>query len=363
VGLFSNKAAPPAPRVSATPREPSSDEELEDAVDSSAAILRAFGAGAFDTDELTATALSQACEGWAQHLLVRSPPPDLPSESKRRQWRALARFVSVRRKAEHRYVTETTTTLRDAVWSFVGTLSRVLGTNGGADERIAEQLGRLKEAVGSPSPDELRREVSAAVEAMETIVRERQEEESRHSIELSRRVETLSEQLDDARREGKTDPLTRAPNRKAFDEHGSRVCDLAQVMGRPACVLLVDIDHFKSVNDTFGHPAGDAVLKSVADALVRTCRRKSDLVARYGGEEFAIVLAETTIEEACALAARVQAAVRTVTIGEGPRTRKITVSVGVAQITRGDTIETWVERSDKALYAAKAAGRDRTMIG
>jgi GGDEF domain-containing protein len=231
--------------------------------------MRAFGLG-FDTDDMTASSLAQACDGWAQHLLVRAPPPDAPSsESKRRQWRSLARFVSGRRKAEQRYVTETTTTLRDAVWTFVSTLSRVLGGSNGADARIAEQLGRLREAVDSPSADDLRREVSAAVPAMEAVVRERQAAEARHSIELARRVETLSEQLDDAKREGATDPLTRAPNRKAFDEHAARVCDLAQVMGGPACVLLVDIDRFKTVNDTFGHPTGDTVLRAVAESLVR----------------------------------------------------------------------------------------------
>ncbi|MFK9892524.1 hypothetical protein ACJEND_24545, partial [Escherichia coli] len=83
-----------------------------------------------------------------------------------------------------------------AVWTFVSTLSRVLGGSSGADARIAEQLGRLREAVDSPSADDLRREVSAAVLAMEAVVRERQAAEARHSIELARRVETLSEQLD-----------------------------------------------------------------------------------------------------------------------------------------------------------------------
>ena len=179
--------------------------------------------------------------------------------------------------------------------------------------------------------------------------------------ELAKRIRMLTEQLAEARREGALDALTRLNNRKAFDAFIARVVDLGGVFHQPVTLLMVDIDHFKKVNDTFGHPTGDEVLRGVADLLARTFLRKSDFVARYGGEEFVIVLADTPIPATRALTERFRTALKTLRFQRGGRVFGVTVSIGVAEIKPGEQFEPWIERADRALYAAKQGGRNRVV--
>ena len=134
---------------------------------------------------------------------------------------------------------------------------------------------------------------------------------------------------------------------------------VASLLGRPLTMLMVDLDRFKSINDKFGHPAADQVLRNVSDALVRTFPRRSDVVARYGGEEFAIVLSDTDKKDGAMLAERLLRAVRALSIGIGAGAVGITVSVGLAQLKSGESASDVVKRADRALYAAKESGRNR----
>jgi len=119
-------------------------------------------------------------------------------------------------------------------------------------------------------------------------------------------------------------------------------------------VLLIDVDHFKSFNDAFGHPAGDDALKAVA-ALLHGIARKKDLVARYGGEEFVVVLAGVAADEAVVAADRYRAAVEVAAWAHRP----VTISVGVSTFSPGMDIAALVSAADEALYRAKGAGRNR----
>ncbi|BDU76478.1 GGDEF domain-containing protein [Mesoterricola sediminis] len=163
----------------------------------------------------------------------------------------------------------------------------------------------------------------------------------------------------DLERAGNTDSLTGVGNRRHF----ARV--LAREMGRsrrfrhPLSLLLLDIDHFKRVNDTCGHLAGDRVIRRVAEAC-REGSRESDSVARWGGEEFAVLLPESDADGAWARAERIREAVEAlaVDVGPGPPVR-CTVSVGVAAMRDGEDGDAFVRRADEALYRAKAAGRNQ----
>lgn len=157
-----------------------------------------------------------------------------------------------------------------------------------------------------------------------------------------------------------TDPLTGLSNRRQFFELAVSELDRARRYERPLCAVMVDIDHFKRVNDQHGHAVGDRVLQEVARRL-RDTVRKSDTVARYGGEEFALLMPETDAPAALTAAERVRAAVATTPISVGePPPLEITISAGVAAIRPDDRmIEALLERADIALYAAKNAGRNR----
>jgi diguanylate cyclase len=128
--------------------------------------------------------------------------------------------------------------------------------------------------------------------------------------QLESQVNHLMRELEQARRESTTDPLTGLYNRRAFEDCLNHTIGLNRLFGYPATMMLIDIDHFKQVNDAYGHTAGDAVLKAVAEQIVRVCKRRSDFAARYGGEEFAVILRETTLREAQRIAHQLAQQVR-----------------------------------------------------
>jgi diguanylate cyclase (GGDEF)-like protein len=156
-----------------------------------------------------------------------------------------------------------------------------------------------------------------------------------------------------------TDVLTGLANRRAFFNEGPRILERARRYRHDCALLMIDIDHFKAVNDRYGHHAGDRVLRAMADRL-REVLRQADLVARLGGEEFAALLPETDASAALQAAERV----REICAGLGPQLEGfgemgVSVSIGLAQWRAGETLDHLLERADAALYRAKRAGRNR----
>jgi len=173
-------------------------------------------------------------------------------------------------------------------------------------------------------------------------------------------VNHLMRELDQARRESTTDPLTGLYNRRAFEDCLQHTIGLNRLFGYPATMMLIDIDHFKQVNDTYGHAVGDVVLKAVAEQIVRVCKRRSDFAARYGGEEFAVILRETTLREAQRIAQQLAEQIRrhAIPIPDAEPIR-VTVSIGVSELGDHESAEEWFRRTDAQLYQAKQAGRNR----
>lgn len=168
--------------------------------------------------------------------------------------------------------------------------------------------------------------------------------------EMQRRNELLA-------RLSVTDALTQVGNHRAFQEHLHAQISLAARKGIPLCLMLIDVDHFKQYNDTYGHPQGDMVLREVARLLTENTRTY-DFVARYGGEEFAVILPDTDIETATAVAERVR---RVIECYPFPN-RQVTISVGLASWRAGVDSNTLIQEADEALYEAKRSGRNRVCL-
>ncbi|MFD0596859.1 GGDEF domain-containing protein [Catellatospora coxensis] len=155
------------------------------------------------------------------------------------------------------------------------------------------------------------------------------------------------------------DPLTGLHNRRSFAERLTGALAYADRTGTPVSLLMLDLDHFKSVNDRYGHPAGDQVLRTVAALLVRELRAV-DVAARLGGEEFGVLLPGIDHRDATAVAGRLRAAIARCPVVHAATTVLVTASIGVVCYPRhARTADELFERADDALYRAKRAGRDR----
>ncbi|MBS0244212.1 MAG: PleD family two-component system response regulator, partial [Proteobacteria bacterium] len=181
-------------------------------------------------------------------------------------------------------------------------------------------------------------------------------------IKRKRHADLLRARLDQGMEHAITDPLTGLHNRRYMESHLSTLVSQATQLGRTLSVLVADIDFFKKVNDTYGHDAGDNVLREFATRIRRNTRG-IDLACRLGGEEFVIIMPDTELSRAMQVAERVRACVdaEPFQLGGG-RTLAVTASVGVSTLEhRDETPETLFKRADNALYAAKHAGRNRVV--
>ena len=218
-----------------------------------------------------------------------------------------------------------------------------LGTLCVIDERPREMNDEQKTALAA-----LSRQVIGQLELRKTLRDLRQ-----HQSELERYQQALETANAELVAERNTDALTGIPNRGAFDRRLDEEVIRAQRYGNPLSLVVLDVDRFKRYNDSFGHAAGDEVLKAVA-SMLRDISRASDYVARFGGEEFTAVLPGTSLNGAAIMSERFRRGV-----AEAPWERRpVTISVGVAELAEGDTASSLLERADEALYAAKSAGRN-----
>ena len=179
---------------------------------------------------------------------------------------------------------------------------------------------------------------------------------------MSQRVHSLRADLLDLREKVNLDPLTWAHNRGAFDSVLATQVDFSFLSGQTLGLMLIDLDHFKHVNDTYGHQGGDAVLREVVKVLVRVCPSSSDFIARYGGEEFAVILVDVKREDLARVGERILDGIRALNVKYRESTIALTSSIGMATYGPQDSAEDLLRRADEALYRAKNSGRDRAVM-
>src|SRR6266853_1466863 len=176
-------------------------------------------------------------------------------------------------------------------------------------------------------------------------------------------ISNLQQSLEAIRAESLTDPLTGLGNRKYFDRSVETAVENALASGEPLSLLMFDIDHFKSFNDSYGHLTGDQVLRLVGMSLKQTIKGQ-DITARYRGEEFAVVLPHTALLQALTVADHIRRAVMAKELKKkstGEILWRVTISVGVSILKPGDDTDSLIERSDAGVYAAKRNGRNRVI--
>lgn len=214
--------------------------------------------------------------------------------------------------------------------------------------------------------EDLGESLSNLKELIEDLVRESRKMAGRSEFvgirmrESADKIEALERNLENAIRDSTLDDLTGVANRKSFDTAIRKIAGEAMNSGDDLSLLMIDIDHFKKVNDTWGHQTGDAVLRHLAKTMQQAVRGE-DHVARYGGEEFAVILPRTDGKAAMNVAENIRQALarEPIPLVLDPPLAPVTVSIGAACYEPGDPLAEWVERTDAALYLAKREGRNR----
>jgi diguanylate cyclase len=176
-------------------------------------------------------------------------------------------------------------------------------------------------------------------------------------------INQLQENLEVVRTESLTDPLTGLANRKNFDTQLLKAIEESAERSEPLSLVMMDVDHFKAFNDTWGHLTGDQVLRLVAMSLKQNVKGQ-DLAVRYGGEEFAVVLPNTVLRSALTVADHIRRAVMSKELlkrSTGQNLGRVTISLGVATLRKGDNASSLIARADACLYAAKRNGRNRVI--
>jgi diguanylate cyclase (GGDEF)-like protein len=271
-------------------------------------------------------------------------------------------FFSTYRIDETAYIQKTFEEFRTIIWDFIDQLAEDVGAEQKEDSQIKESLDSLKEAVESNSIDVLKNQSRKFIDSyMESQFR-KQKRTAQKMKSIRKNLNSVKKQLDTAKDTMRTDYLTQTHNRKSFDEFCDQHVKLNGMDQGAVSMIMVDADHFKRINDVYGHDVGDFVLKEISNTLKTLFSGEEDFVARIGGEEFAIVLSSHTAEEAAKRAENVLAHFRNETYIVQDHQIRITVSMGIAQLNQSESPADWLKRADQALYYSKNNGRNRLTI-
>lgn len=251
--------------------------------------------------------------------------------------------------------------LKNIILIMAGTLTSFLDIGGEFDSNLdsyAKQLQVVKDIHEIQTVRDLLLKETLSLKGHTARMIKEVRQANQRVESANQKIEKLKQQMEKIKQKISIDPLTRVDNRRAFDVKIKHEFASFKRYGSKSSMIMIDIDHFKMVNDTYGHRTGDGVLRVVA-GIIKKEIRDIDSLARYGGEEFAVILPHTVLSSALEVAERLRAKVEESRFSYKGKQFSVTISLGVGEIREDDTLESFIQRVDEALYAAKNAGRNQ----
>jgi diguanylate cyclase (GGDEF)-like protein len=235
-------------------------------------------------------------------------------------------------------------------------LAIVAGDGQTFNRQLGSSMKRFEALVHISDVRQLKAQLVQEISELRHIAEERQKTWEDTCLRFTQQVDTLERQLSATKHEASLDALTRISNRAAFD----RACrEWVGGTHRDFVLAMIDIDHFKKINDSHGHSMGDRAIVAVAQALKNSVRSQDDVVARIGGDEFAVLVSNLNLRQGESRMRMLNTSLGSVSFATAGASLKLTLSCGVAEFSAGDTVESLIERADSALYEAKRLGRNR----
>lgn len=330
--------------------------------DTLASVMRILSENALATKQIPLHEFQSKMEELAKKILVGAGMEQgtFGIKGLKKIYAEIKQAVRQQRKAESSEYSNHRQSAHIIVADLVTGLRRTLEAREGQDEQIIQSLCEMEEAVEEGNLDSIRRVCSKTAYYIKDVVAIQRARDKEQLEELSLQLRSMKEELLETQSQMQRDALTAVLNRGAFDDTFEKTVDIANASAMDLTLYMMDLDYFKKVNDTYGHPAGDLVLKEIGKQLIRCFPRKDDMVFRYGGEEFAILCRNTGKEDAYALAERVRNQIAQRTIEMEAMDYHQTVSVGYAVLKLNEPAQELLQRADSALYLAKRNGRNRT---
>lgn len=274
----------------------------------------------------------------------------------------IRQFFSSYRVEEYAYLQKTMEEFKNIIWDFADQLGDDLQSEKTKESELKVHLSELREAVEANSIERLKSKSRAFIDTYVQYQTQKDERRSKRLGTMTKTLGTMKKQLAQAQKDLKVDHLSQAYNRRSFDEQLRRYQQLYSLSKGNITLAICDIDHFKKVNDTFGHDIGDHVIKECVRFLKETFSRENDFVARLGGEEFAVILPDFNIESASKKIEECLSRIRKEKLVHEKFEIKFTISAGIAQLLEGESFDMWLKRADMALYQSKNSGRDRYTV-
>ncbi len=333
--------------------------EMADLSDERATILYLldiYSKNLFDFDKHPVRKTREIFDDYSKSLLVADYP-----DADKLLFR-IRQFFSSYRVDEYSYIQRSAEEFKSIIWDFADQLGEDIQVEKTKEVELRAQLDELREAVESNAMEKLKHKSREFIDTYVQYQTQKDERREKRLGTMTKSLQTMKKQLAEAQVSLKVDHLTQAYKRKSFEEQGQRYQQLYGLSKGKISMLMFDINHFKKVNDTYGHDIGDHVIKECVRFLKESFQRSNDLVARLGGEEFAVILPDFDVQSAAKKVEECLDRIRKETIVHKDLNIKFTVSCGIAQLMENEAFPQWVKRADMALYQSKNSGRNRYTV-